>query len=128
MRAFADSRMMRIILDNLLKNSWKFTAKRKQAHITVGTLRDPEHGPAFFVRDDGAGFDPRYKAKLFEAFQRLHGHHEYPGTGIGLATVQRAVHRHGGEVWATGEIDHGATFFFTIPFPHITMPSSEEQS
>ena|GEM_PF-2966528 len=128
MRAIADSRMMRIVLDNLLKNSWKFTAKRERAHITVGTLQDPEHGSAFFVRDDGAGFDPKYQAKLFKAFQRLHGQHEYPGTGIGLATVQRAIHRHDGEVWATGEIDRGATFCFTIPNPHATTPSLEEQS
>ena len=128
MRALADPRMMHVVLDNLLKNSWKFTAKREHAHITVGTLQDPEHGPAFFVRDDGAGFDLRYHAKLFKAFERLHGQHEYPGTGIGLATVQRAVHRHGGEIWATGEIDHGATFCFTIPVPRATTPSSEEQS
>ena len=128
MKAVADPEMMRVVLVNLMKNAWKFTSRREHAHIAVGTLLDPEHGPAFFVQDDGAGFDPRYRTKLFNAFQRLHAQQEYPGTGIGLATVQRAVQRHGGDVWATGEIDRGAIFFFTIPIPCATAPTSEEHA
>jgi PAS domain S-box-containing protein len=127
MTAAGDPQLLRIVLVNLLGNAWKFTSKREHAHVSVGTVRDPERGPAFFVRDDGAGFDAKYKDKLFVAFQRLHAQEEFPGTGIGLATVQRAVRRHGGNVWAEGEVDRGATFYFTIADLHISNPVKGEQ-
>jgi PAS domain S-box-containing protein len=127
MTTTGDPQLLRIVLVNLLGNAWKFTSKREHAHVSVGTVQDPEHGPTFFVRDDGAGFDQKYKEKLFVAFQRLHGQDEFPGTGIGLATIQRAVRRHGGDVWAEGEVDRGATFYFTIPDLHISYPVKEEQ-
>ena len=127
MTATGDPQLLRIVLVNLLGNAWKFTSRRQHAHVSIGTVQDPEHGPAFFVRDDGAGFDAKYKDKLFVAFQRLHAQEEFPGTGIGLATVQRAVRRHGGDVWAEGEVDQGATFYFTIPDLHASIPTREEQ-
>jgi PAS domain S-box-containing protein len=128
MTATGDPQLLRIVLVNLLGNAWKFTSRRQHAHVSMGTVRDPEHGPAFFVRDDGVGFDAKYKDKLFVAFQRLHAQEEFPGTGIGLATVQRAVRRHGGDVWAEGEVDRGATFYFTIADLHISDPVKGEQS
>ena len=127
MTAMGDPQLLRIVLVNLLGNAWKFTSKHEQAHVSVGTVRDPEHGPAFFVRDDGAGFDAKYKEKLFVPFQRLHAQEEFPGTGIGLATIQRAVRRHGGDVWAEGEVDRGATFYFTIPDLHVSYSAKGEQ-
>lgn len=123
-----DQRLMRIILANLLENAIKFTSKREVAHISFGRTQDPGRGPAFFVRDDGAGFDPKYVGKLFNAFQRLHSKAEFPGTGVGLATVDRAVRRLGGEVWAEGEVDKGATFYFTIRIPHASTISKETRS
>lgn len=112
--ADADSRLMQVALENLLGNSWKFTAKAAKARIEFG--RDHNgHGPIYFVRDNGAGFDMTYVEKLFGPFQRLHTDAEFPGTGIGLATVYRIVERHGGRVWAEGAIDRGATFYFTVP-------------
>jgi len=120
MTATGDPQLLRIVLVNLLGNAWKFTSKRQHAHVSMGTVRDLEHGRAFFVRDDGVGFDAKYKDKLFVAFQRLHAQEEFPGTGIGLATIQRAVRRHGGDVWAEGEADRGATFYFTIPDLHVS--------
>lgn len=127
MTAMGDPHLLRIVLVNLLGNAWKFTSKCEHAHISVGTVQDAEHGPAFFVRDDGAGFDQKYKDKLFIAFQRLHGQDEFPGTGIGLATVQRVIRRHGGDVWAEGEVDRGATFYFTIPDLYASVPAKEGQ-
>ena len=127
MTAMGDPQLLRIVLVNLLGNAWKFTSKHEQAHVSMGTVRDPEHGPAFFVRDDGAGFDAKYKEKLFVPFQRLHAQEEFPGTGIGLATIQRAVRRHGGDVWAEGEVDRGATFYFTIPDLHVSYSAKGEQ-
>ncbi len=113
LRARADPGLLRIVLENLLGNAWKFTAGRHDARIEFGRLQ--EGGElAYFVRDNGAGFDMAYAAKLFHAFQRLHGMREFPGTGIGLATVQRIVHRHGGKVWAEGTVGRGASFYFRL--------------
>lgn len=111
--AEADPRLVRILLQNLLGNAWKFTSRHDSAVIEVGA--EPGGSPpAFFVRDDGAGFDPRFAEKLFRAFQRLHTADQFEGNGIGLATVQRIAHRHGGRVWATGAVEKGATFWFTF--------------
>jgi len=105
--------MMKIVLENLMDNAWKFTGKTEHPWIEFGTtVRDGK--TACFIRDNGAGFDMAYVNKLFGAFQRLHTTDDFPGTGIGLATVQRIIHRHGGRVWAEGEIGKGATFYFTL--------------
>ncbi len=112
--AIGDPGLLRVLLQNLLGNSWKFTSGHPTARIEFG-LATAENGQAiYFVRDDGAGFDPAYGRKLFGAFQRLHSMHEFPGTGIGLATVQRIVQRHGGTVWGDGAVGQGATFYFTL--------------
>jgi X-X-X-Leu-X-X-Gly heptad repeat protein len=111
--AEGDAPLLRIALENLLGNAWKFTGKRATARIEVGTM-SVDGGMAYFVRDNGAGFDPAYEAKLFGVFQRLHSTHEFDGTGIGLATVKRIVSRHSGRIWATGSVDRGATFYFTL--------------
>ncbi|MEO8587205.1 MAG: ATP-binding protein, partial [Acidobacteriota bacterium] len=112
-QASADSRLVQVALENLLDNAFKFTSKKPESRIEFGSGREggEQH---FFVRDDGAGFDPAYAGKLFGAFQRLHPEAEFPGTGIGLATVQRVVQRHGGRVWAEGETGRGAAFYFTL--------------
>ncbi|RZJ19833.1 MAG: PAS domain S-box protein, partial [Haliea sp.] len=107
-----DSRLLRSVMENLLGNAWKFSERRERARIEVGW--SAEIG-AFFVRDNGAGFDMAYAGKLFGTFQRLHGAAEFAGTGIGLATVARVIARHGGRIWAESAPDHGATFFFTLP-------------
>lgn len=109
-----DTHLLKIVLENLLGNAWKFTSKRDQAHIEFGVMHQID-ASVYFVRDNGAGFDMAYVGKLFSAFQRLHAMTEFPGTGIGLATVQRIIHRHGGQAWAEGELNKGATFYFTLP-------------
>ena len=103
-----------MVLENLFGNAWKFTAKRPQARIEFGTLPQADGVPVFFVRDDGAGFDMTRASTLFTPFKRLHDQSEFQGTGIGLATVQRVIHRHQGKIWAEGAVDHGATFCFTL--------------
>ncbi len=108
-----DRGLLRIVLENLLANAWKFTSKHAAATIEFGTLQQGNQNVCF-VRDNGAGFDMKYADKLFGTFQRLHDSDEFPGTGIGLATVQRIISRHGGKVWAEGKVEKGATFYFTI--------------
>jgi PAS domain S-box-containing protein len=113
MRAEGDSRLVRVALQNLIGNAWKFTSKKDDAEIEFG--QQSSNGTrTFFIRDNGAGFEQSYASRLFGAFQRLHGSNEFPGSGIGLATVQRIIHRHGGSVWAEGSVNHGATIYFTF--------------
>lgn len=114
MRAYGDSRLLRIVVANLLENAWKFTGRREQPAIEVG-LRTNTKVPTYFVRDNGAGFDQEYASRLFGAFQRLHSDRDFPGTGIGLAIVHRVIARHGGTVWAESRPEQGATFDFTLP-------------
>ena len=116
MTADADPTLTRMIVRELLANAWKFTGLRETAHIEVG-VDDSGATPVFFVRDDGAGFDMRAAAHLFGVFQRMHPSDQFPGHGIGLATVQRLVLRQGGRVWAEAEVDKGATISFTLPAP-----------
>jgi PAS domain S-box-containing protein len=116
MRALADARLLRVVLENLLGNAWKFTGRRAAARIEVGVSQEGDE-QVFRVSDDGAGFDMAYAQKLFGPFQRMHRDEEFPGTGIGLATVQRIVHRHGGRIWAESHVGQGATFFFTLGGP-----------
>jgi two-component system NtrC family sensor kinase len=112
--AYADIRLLRVLFENLLGNAWKFTSKNTDARIEVGA-GSGESAPTFFVRDNGAGFDARYASRLFKPFERLHTEAEFPGTGIGLATVHRIVDRHGGRVWAESVVGEGATFFVSLP-------------
>jgi|HubBroStandDraft_1064217.scaffolds.fasta_scaffold04595_8 light-regulated signal transduction histidine kinase (bacteriophytochrome) len=111
--AIADVRMMEVLFENLLENAWKFTSKRPHARIEFGQVLRDGHLVCYF-RDNGAGFDMEYAGKLFAVFQRLHTTSEFEGTGIGLANVERIVHRHGGRIWGEGEVDRGATFYFTL--------------
>lgn len=111
-----DPQLLQIVMENLLGNAWKFTAKTDNARVEVGALKDRGRGTTYFVRDNGAGFDMKYADKLFGAFQRLHAARDYSGTGIGLVTVQRIIHRHGGRIWAEAEVGKGAVFYFTLVF------------
>jgi PAS domain S-box-containing protein len=108
-----DRRLLRLVLENLLGNAWKYTSRHSQARIELGK-QETDGRTVYFVRDDGAGFDMAYADKLFGAFQRLHAAAEFEGTGIGLATVQRILHRHGGRIWAEGAVERGATVYFTV--------------
>ena len=112
--ADSDPRLVKVVLENLLSNAWKFTSKQELARIEFGVTQDHSDGRVYFVRDNGAGFDMAYVNKLFGAFQRLHTNSEFPGIGIGLAIVQRIINRHGGRVWAEGEVNKGAMFCFTL--------------
>ena len=113
--AYGDAKLLTAVLEKLLANAWKYTAKQPEARVQVDCL--PHSPPTYFVRDNGAGFNPEYTERLFRPFVRLHAESEFPssGAGVGLATVARIVHRHGGKVWAEGKPDAGATFFFTLP-------------
>ena len=116
LRALADPALAHALLANLLGNAWRFTSQHETARVELGAVEGSE-GTTFFVADDGAGFDMAYADKLFGAFQRLHTPGQFDGTGIGLATVQRIVRRHGGRVWAEGAVEQGATFYFTLAEP-----------
>ena len=108
-----DDHLLNVALENLMGNAWKFTGKRKLARIEIGSV-EMEGEPTYFVRDNGTGFDMAYAGKLFQPFQRMHAMNEFPGTGIGLATVKRIIERHGGRVWIEGETGKGATVYFTL--------------
>jgi signal transduction histidine kinase/CheY-like chemotaxis protein len=117
MEVEGDHGLLRIVLENLLSNAWKYTGRRPRARIEFEIAPQPDGSPAFCIRDNGAGFDMEYADKLFQPFQRLHRQDEFPGTGIGLTTVQRIIHRHGGRVWADGKLNDGAAFYFTVARP-----------
>lgn len=109
-----DPRLLRVVLVNLLGNAWKYTSKATMPRVELGQSAGAGE-PTFFVRDNGAGFDMHYADRLFGAFQRLHSLAEFEGSGVGLATVQRIIHRHGGKIWAEARVNAGATFHFTLP-------------
>ncbi len=113
LRAVGDRRLLQVALVNLIGNAWKFSSKREGAHVAVGA--HPAEDPTFFVKDNGAGFDMKYADRLFAPFQRLHATSEFEGTGVGLATTQRVIARHGGRIWVDAAVDRGATFFFSLP-------------
>jgi PAS domain S-box-containing protein len=112
--AEGDAQLLRVVLENLFGNAWKFTANRPRARIEFGALPQSNGARTYFVRDDGAGFDMTRAGNLFTPFKRLHDQSEFRGTGIGLATVKRVIHRHQGKIWAEGVVNHGATFCFTL--------------
>jgi light-regulated signal transduction histidine kinase (bacteriophytochrome) len=109
--------MLRLVFGNLISNAVKFTRLRHTAQIQIGSINHQPNEVVVFIKDNGVGFDMKYKDKLFGVFQRLHSQEAFEGTGIGLATVERVVRRHGGRVWAESSVDHGATFFVALPKP-----------
>jgi signal transduction histidine kinase len=113
LEARGDARLLRVVLDNLLRNGWKYTGKQPQPRVEF-TAKDDNGDRVFVIKDNGAGFDMRYVDKLFGVFQRLHSAAEFEGTGVGLATVRRIINRHGGRIWAEGAVDQGAAFYFTL--------------
>jgi len=108
-----DPTLIRVALENLIGNAWKFTRKNENARIELGMMTQGKKH-VYYVRDNGAGFDMKYADKLFAPFQRLHSATEYTGTGVGLASVQRIIRRHGGDIWAESVVDKGTTFYFTL--------------
>jgi signal transduction histidine kinase len=120
LRANADPRLMRVLFENLLGNAWKFSRERDDAAIEVGGTVQRDGRTVYYVRDNGAGFDPSYAERLFRPFQRLHPASRFEGTGIGLATVQRIIRRHGGRIWAESKPGAGATFYFELPVESYT--------
>jgi light-regulated signal transduction histidine kinase (bacteriophytochrome) len=112
-KVYGDGNLLRLVLENLLGNAFKFTRHTQVARIEFG-MTESKSETIYYVRDNGAGFDMTYVNKLFQPFHRLHDAREYPGTGIGLASVQRIIHRHGGKVWAEGAVNKGATIYFTV--------------
>lgn len=114
-KALADPLLIRAVLQNLVGNAWKYTSHQDEASIEFGTMPADDGSVCYFVRDDGAGFDPAYTGKLFQPFQRLHLSSDFPGTGVGLASVRQIIGRHDGRTWAEGAVGEGATFYFTLP-------------
>jgi light-regulated signal transduction histidine kinase (bacteriophytochrome) len=114
---YGDPSMLRLVFGNLISNAVKFTRLRADAEIEIGSMNHQPNEIIVFIKDNGVGFDMKYKDKLFGVFQRLHSQETFEGTGIGLATVERVVHRHGGRVWAEASLDHGAIFYVALPKP-----------
>jgi signal transduction histidine kinase len=129
--AEGDARLIEILVENLLGNAWKFTTRTTLPRVECGSLQK-DGQTTFYVKDNGAGFDEAHAQRLFTPFQRLHSSVEFPGTGIGLATVSRIVDRHGGRVWAQGQVDRGATVYWTLPAPtrrsHIHDDAKKDHS
>lgn len=121
-----DPRLLQLVIDNLLRNAWKYTSKQPAAKIEFG-IQSKDEVPVYFVRDNGVGFDPRSANRLFQPFQRLHSSEEFPGNGVGLATVQRIVRRHGGEIWTESQVGKGATFYFTLRQQPNALPALHKQ-
>lgn len=112
--AHGDPVLLRIVLENLLSNAWKYTSQCQKARIEFGATPESHSLPTFYVQDNGAGFNMKYAEKLFRAFQRMHSQEEFPGTGVGLASVQQIVKKHGGRIWVEAAVNQGATFYFTL--------------
>lgn len=126
MAALGDERLITIVLQNLLENAWKFTEKMPSTRVSVGSIQSKDDSNLFYVKDNGAGFDMAHITKLFGTFERLHKPDEFPGSGIGLASVKRIIERHGGRVWAEAKVGEGATFYFTLP--KVAVPTASQAS